>query len=444
MVAFIVTSLLLVGSAASVLAAESTAVQGLDGYIASDCIGSEGEKTGDASVFVEVNKDTFPPADIEYRLLRDGRPDRPITIPLSAGPQTVVKEFSYGPTGSDDGPEFVNGDVMLSYQGNVIDQDSFYLPECEQGVVRVSGTDRFKTNAELVNRLRPYEASDVFVASGYSFPDALAASPIAAQLGTPVLLTKPNALQGVSIDVLKYASPSEAFMVGGSSVVGSGVRDQLRNLVGMVDRISGTNRYKTAVALSQFEFTIGASTVYVVSGDNFPDALAAGAVAGRDSNPILLTRSTGHLNSDTAAEIRRLDPDNVVILGGDKAVSSTAQRDLEQIVGKRNVSRVNGANRYETALKLSASEYRPSTTDTVYLASGENFPDALAGGVEAAILRGPMLLTKGSRLSDGVADEIIRLKPDRVVTLGGTGAVSTTAQDQVRDAWFESRFGPTP
>ncbi len=98
-------------------------------------------------------------------------------------------------------------------------------------------------------------------------------------------------------------------MSGTITVVGGTTREAAR--------ISGSSRFETAVALSQYAFPTGADEVYLSSSDVNPDALVGGTLT---RGPILLVPSCGALPDVVAAEIRRLDPVRVVALGGLGAV----------------------------------------------------------------------------------------------------------------------------
>lgn len=89
-----------------------------------------------------------------------------------------------------------------------------------------------------------------------------------------------------------------------------------------------------------------------------------------------------------------------------------------------------GSNRYYTAAMISKNTY--SEAHTVILASGANYPDALAGGPLAYILNAPMLLTNPSSLSKGTQDEILRLGAEKVIILGSTGAVSQSVENTLK------------
>lgn len=109
------------------------------------------------------------------------------------------------------------------------------------------------------------------------------------------------------------------------ALIRSGVIEKGGNVV----RISGSNRYETCVRVSEQAFPNGANTVYVVSGTSFPDALCVAPLAS--NGPILLT-DPNRLPPEVAAEIRRLKPKKVVIVGGLASVSNTVEAELGQLV----------------------------------------------------------------------------------------------------------------
>ena len=87
------------------------------------------------------------------------------------------------------------------------------------------------------------------------------------------------------------------------------------------------------------------------------------------------------------------------------------------------VERWAGADRFASSAAFSAKSY-PVGVSVAYVADGMNFPDALSGAPIAGKTGGPVLLTKTGSLPSAIAQELTRLKPQKIVVLGGTGAVS--------------------
>jgi subtilisin family serine protease len=206
---------------------------------------------------------------------------------------------------------------------------------------------------------------------------------------------------------------------GPDSKYGRGALDIAAALRRITQRLSGPSRYATAATISRAAHPGGADQVYVASGQAFPDALSAGAVASHVDGPLLLT-DTCSLPGETAAELSRLRPSQVTVVGGDAAVCQALSEQIAQASGAARVVRVAGPDRFATAVELSSAW---TTASTVYLAGGASFPDGLAGGALAASGDGPLLLTPQCSLPTDVATELTRLRPTRIVILGGPNTV---------------------
>jgi len=226
-----------------------------------------------------------------------------------------------------------------------------------------------------------------------------------------------------------HPSGPDIVVVGGPAAVSSGVFGGLAGLTsGSVSRVYGANRYSTAVAISATNFAPGVSTAYLATGANYPDALAAGPAAGTEGAPVLLVGKT-FLPSETASELARLKPGRIVVVGGTAVVTDAVLTAAAKYT-KGSVVRVAGANRYATAADVSSFAFSPGV-GTVVIATGENFPDALAGGPAAIVWGGPMLLVQHNAVPTATVAELQRLKPGRIVVLGGTAAVSSSVASQL-------------
>ncbi|MBK5222918.1 MAG: cell wall-binding repeat-containing protein [Acidimicrobiia bacterium] len=284
---------------------------------------------------------------------------------------------------------------------------------------RIAGTDRYATAAALSSRMAP-GVGVVYLASGESFPDAVTSAAVAPAAGGPVLLTSRDALPAATRAELVRLRPQRLVIVGGTGAISADVMSDAAVAAGVAaTRLSGPNRYSTAVEISRDAFPAGAGVAYVTVGTAFADAVASGPIAGAaDGGPVLLTE-TGSLGVDVVDELRRLDPDRIVVLGGTSAVGAGVEAQLEGIAP---VERIRGADRYATSVALSAATFAPGI-DVVYLATGRSFPDALTSGPAAVADGAPVLLIDGRHIPPSVAAEILRLQPEHLVVLGGTSAI---------------------
>ena len=184
------------------------------------------------------------------------------------------------------------------------------------------------------------------------------------------------------------------------------------------DRYAGADRYNTAISVASAFGT--SDVVYLSRGDSQADAVAGGKLPG---GPLLLVNDSPTVQKNVAEAIAKLKATKVVVLGGTGAVSDDA---VKAVAGKATVTRLAGANRFETAAEISKNLFPTGKTSAkVYLANGNTLVDALVGGTMTD--GAPILLTDGSgTLPAATLNEIKRLKPSEVVALGGEGAVRPT------------------
>jgi putative cell wall-binding protein len=286
-------------------------------------------------------------------------------------------------------------------------------------VSRVGGADRFAVSASISRGLFSEQVSRPLYAS--------AAAAVSSPIGAPVLLVAKDALPGeVALELTRY-QPNGIIFVGGPAAISEPVVDEIRARSSTaVTRISGADRFAASAATSAFAFNESVPVAYVASGENYPDALVGGAVAGRAGGPVLLTKKD-ELPQVIADELARLKPAKIVVLGGTAAVSEATKAKLNAIAP---TTRVSGADRYASAANASKSTFAEQTR-VVYVASGENFPDALSSGAAAAANRGPVLLVKKDGIPAEIAAELRRLDPRKIVLVGGPAAVSDSVFNQL-------------
>lgn len=187
-------------------------------------------------------------------------------------------------------------------------------------------------------------------------------------------------------------------------------------------RLAGANRYATMAMISQVGFPTSSNNwAILATGENFPDALVASALAGNKACPVLLT-SKDTLSFETAGEIERLGITDVYIMGGTGAVTSDVESQLA-MVGVTSIHRVDGANRQETSLK--AFEEIGGGFDTVVIATGQNFADALSIGPYCYAYTAPIMLTGSDKRLSAAQVSAIKANSNikNIVVVGGNAAV---------------------
>ncbi|WP_291381689.1 cell wall-binding repeat-containing protein [Demequina sp.] len=194
------------------------------------------------------------------------------------------------------------------------------------------------------------------------------------------------------------------------------------------ERISGANRYATAAALTK-TFAPGAAVVYVASGQDYPDALAVAPIAASANAPLVLVRHDA-IPPETAAELKRLAPTRIVVLGGTGAVNTATYKALTAYAEPGGITRLGGLDRYETARLAVRDHWDAGSASVVYIASGRDFPDALSAAAAAGTQGAPVISVDGTATSvDADTTALItELGATTIVIAGGTGAVSKGIQ----------------
>ncbi|GLK15966.1 cell wall-binding repeat-containing protein [Herbiconiux flava] len=304
------------------------------------------------------------------------------------------------------------------------------------GVQRIGGADRFEVSAAISADTYPGPAAVpiAYVVSGESFPDALSASALAGLQGGPVLLTRKEALPDSIRTELSRIDPVKIVVLGGVNAISESVVAELRRFSPTVTRIGGADRFEVSAAASRAVFAPGTPVptvprLYIASGENYPDALSGSAAAAFKGGPVLLVTKTG-IPAAVKTELLRIRPSEIIVLGGIHAIDPVVFDELKRDV-QAATYRITGADRF-TVSADTAEAFPTGTTKTVYVASGENYPDALSGGVAAARSLGPLLLVRSDSIPDDIKAQLRRLQPTKIVILGGTSAVATSVETELR------------
>ena len=294
------------------------------------------------------------------------------------------------------------------------------------GVSRLAGADRSGTAVEL-GRVAFPDAKAVVIVSGAqaSLVDGLVAAPFARSIGAPVLLGQVDGLPAATAAEVRRRGATQAWLVGGTGVLGDAVEAQLTALgVQTVQRLAGPDRNATAEAVAaQLPASSGA---VVASGNdlNLVDAAAAGGVAAATGRPILLTVRGGGLTDKTLAVLQARGVDDVTVVGGSGAVSDD---DVDRVAAATGavVTRLGGADRYQTALLVTQAFAGTVGADRVLMASGADasLVDSLTGGELGQLT----VLVPGPSGLLSVDTWLGSVGTTHVDVAGGPGAVSTAA-----------------
>ncbi|MBD3782993.1 MAG: cell wall-binding repeat-containing protein [Micrococcales bacterium] len=289
-------------------------------------------------------------------------------------------------------------------------------------VTRIAGADRYDVSARISAATFAPGAPVAYVATGEVFADALSGAPAAGVDGGPVLLVQRSTIPASVAGELTRLKPQRIVVLGGTGSVSAAVMSALgAYTTGTVTRLAGRDRFDVSARISAATFSPGASVAYVATGQVFADALSGAPAGGSLGGPVLLVQPTA-IPGSVADELSRLKPQRIVVLGGTASVSAAVMSRLGGFTSG-SVTRYSGADRYDVSARISANTFGPGAP-VAYVATGENFPDALSGAPAGGVIGGPVLLVRSTSVPSSVAKELARLKPQRIVVLGGTASVS--------------------
>lgn len=287
---------------------------------------------------------------------------------------------------------------------------------------RLSGLDRYQT-AQAIAKDGWDESDYAILAYGENYPDALAAAPLAKAYNAPILLTSSTTLQNDTKQTLIDLKTKKVFIVGGHGVVLPQVETELSNMGITATRLAGADRYETAVKISEQLGPI--KEIFVVTGEDYPDALSVAPIAAKKNMPILLVPRDGvpesvknYINSQSITK--------TYIIGQADTISFEAGNQFP------NTERIIGSDRFERNVAIIKQFKADLNTDYFCVATGDGFADALTGSAYAAKKSAPILLISNDVPSFTREHFKERLGLSKsVIVFGGEGVVPSTLLQQL-------------
>ena len=352
-------------------------------------------------------------------------------------PKTVTsikeKSLGYYHEINADSDKKVDGFVIIGEKGSVAET---YAKENQMTFVeysRLAGAGRYATAAEISKKAFPSKADTVILAYSMNYADALAGVPLAVKENAPILLTNTKSLDSTALAEIKRLKASKVIILGGEGVIGKQVETELVQSgikAANIKRIAGKNRFSTAATIAQ-QLNTKPTDVFFVYGNNFADALSVSTVAASKNAPIVYLTTNGSLHPDTAAYLATLKKagsvKNAYVIGGTSVISDDMATKAANALGLTKATRVAGEDRFATCTAVNDTFKTSFTGNELCIATGMDFPDALAGGVYAAKNKAPLFLINGKAEKPALTDKqkaYLKAKGASSITVfGGTSVV---------------------
>lgn len=357
--------------------------------------------------------------------------------------RVILSRISYSPDGIETEDSVViatfklktlkPGDVSIisdNYKVNSKTADTYITSANNVGVTisvnsgpsveRLAGPNRFET-AVAISQAGWQSSDTVVLARADDYADALAGVSLAYKEDAPILLTSTRYLHAAAKAEIERLQAGKVIVLGGSAAISGDVVNELKAMGCTVQRISGANRFETAAAIANFIAPRGAEEAVLAYGLNFPDALSVASYAAVKGMPILLT-DKNQVPQGTMQAISNLGINHLIVVGGTSAIADSS------LTGLPSYTRVNGADRFGTAIALAQHFDMPATR--IFVATGLDYPDAITGAAFAAKEECGMILV-GRTAPDAVVSYLQGKIIDRFTLLGGTTVVSEAVVRQL-------------
>ena len=329
----------------------ASVVNRLSGNVRYDTMGaivSEAYPNETGGTVIVASGDNFPDALAASGLA--GKLDAPVVLTnsyqLSARADGQLARLHPSRVVVVGGPSAVSDGVVEQITKRVTAPD-------EPDVVRISGATRRDTANAIFTQAPKLHAKNApddnwtgdtaIIATGDNFTDALSISSLAKQESYPVFLSGQDGLDASTVKAIKNYGFAKVIIAGGSQAVPQAVIGQLKN-AGVnganITRIGGATRYQTSLQIAQYQKEFYGAQVnrpVFATGENFPDALAGGVLAGKNDNPIVLVSPDTSVNTEALNWIKSThgfnpDSDFAYVLGGVDAVSEQVSDEISSIL----------------------------------------------------------------------------------------------------------------
>lgn len=291
---------------------------------------------------------------------------------------------------------------------------------------RISGDDRYKTSV-AVSKSGWQSSVNVILTTGDNFPDALCSAPLAKQLNAPILLTGKTSLNEDTEEEIDRLGVKYAYIIGGHAAVSLEIEQKLTEKGIQCIRLFGEDRYETSIAVASYMkamFSIS-NEAMVVTGEDFSDAVSVSSVAAQKGMPIILVPKDS-LNESTSIFLKDANISKTYVIGGEDIIGDEVFKALP------SPERIEGGDRYQRNTVILKRFENDINFSKVYIATGNEFPDALGASALASKDASPVILVDKTFSSVSRSFIINKLPVIKEVgAIGGNGAVSDTVLAEV-------------
>lgn len=284
-------------------------------------------------------------------------------------------------------------------------------------ITRLAGVDRYETASQIAKS--GWSQSDyAILACGEDYPDALSSAPLAKKYDAPTLLTTSNRLTSTTKQTLLELQVKKVLIIGGSGVISASVESELQSMGLKTTRFFGSDRYATAIQVAQ-QINSTPSELFVVTGEDYPDALSVASIASIKQIPIILVPNDPLIPDSVKNYISSINVSKTYVMGNTDIISDKVTNQFP------NTERILGSDKYARNIAVNQLFNSDFKSDNLCLVTGEGFADALTATAYTAKILEPIILVNNDSPTNTKSYYQQRLsKASNVSVFGGTGIIS--------------------
>ena len=284
-------------------------------------------------------------------------------------------------------------------------------------ITRLAGQTRYDTASAIAKQ--GWTQSDyAILAFGENYPDALASAPLAKKYNSPVLLTNTSHLPDVTKQTLLDLKVKNVFIVGGTAVISTTVESELQSVGISSTRIAGIDKYETSIKIAQ-QITTTPSTLFVVTGEDYSDALSTAPIAGIKQIPIILVPRKS-LPDSVKNYISSVKVSKTYVIGNSDIIEDNVTDQFS------SPERILGTDKYARNVAINQKFNNEFNNKGICVATGEGFADALTGAAYASRLSLPIVFVNNASpigTKNYCQERLINPAESLINVFGGTAVV---------------------
>ncbi len=289
------------------------------------------------------------------------------------------------------------------------------LANTSPAVIRLAGFDRYETASQIAKS--GWAQSDyAIIAFGENYPDALSSAPLAKKYNAPILLTTSSNLPSTTKQTLIDLQVKNVFLIGGTGVIYASVESEIQTMGINTTRIFGNDKYDTAIKVAQ-QITTTPSTIFVVTGEDYPDALSVASIASIKQVPIILVPNDS-IPDSVKNYIFSINVSKTYVIGYSDIISDNVFKQFP------NAERILGSDKYARNIAVNQLFNSDFKSENICVATGEGFADALTSTAYSAKISEPIILINNDSPTNTKGYYQQRLSnASNVYVFGGTGII---------------------